>query len=60
MSARVGLLAAGLLLTAQSAAAPFAWITNQGDDSVSVVDTATATVVNTVSVGHYTGLCQQS
>ena len=31
--------------------APFAYITNSGSDSVSVIDTATNTVVKTVAVG---------
>jgi YVTN family beta-propeller protein len=36
---------------APALAAPFAYITNQDDDSVSVIDTATNTVVATVAVG---------
>jgi YVTN family beta-propeller protein len=35
----------------QAAAAPFAYIPNSGDDTVSVIDTASNTVVATVAVG---------
>ena len=46
------LLAACLLAwAAPLAAAPFAYVTNQGSDTVSVVDTDTASVVETVPVG---------
>src|SRR5690606_22490659 len=50
---RAGLvLLAALLPAAGADAAPFAWITNQIDDTVSVIDTATQEVVATVDVGH--------
>lgn len=43
----------GLLLvgTPPMLAAPFAYITNKGSDTVSVIDTATNTVTATVTVG---------
>ena len=45
-------LAMGLGLMARPAeAAPFAYVTNDGADTVSVIDTATNTVVATVPVG---------
>ena len=33
-------------------AQPYAYITNQGDNSVSVIDTNTNTVIQTIAVGH--------
>lgn len=44
-----GLLIAGAL--AEAIAAPFAYVPNNGSNSVSVIDTATNTVVGTVGVG---------
>ena len=40
-----------LVLAGTAHAAPFAYITNQSSDTVSVIDTATNTVVATVAVG---------
>jgi YVTN family beta-propeller protein len=34
-------------------AAPFVYVTNSGDNTVSVIDTATNTVTATVKVGYY-------
>ena len=47
--AAAGLL--GALLCAAAAAAPFAYITNQGSHDVSVIDLATQQVVTTIAVG---------
>ena len=41
-----------LLLPSLAWTAPFAYITNTGDDTVSVIDTASNTVVATVGVGN--------
>ena len=41
----------GLTMALPVKAAPFAYITNNGSDTVSVIDTATNTVVDTVAVG---------
>ena len=50
--ATAGILAAGLMSWAGSASAiPFAYISNSGDGTLSVIDTATNTVVATVPVG---------
>jgi len=38
-----------LMLVSIAGAAPFAYITNQGDDSVSVIDTTTDTVIYTIT-----------
>ena len=43
---------AGILQSSPAQAEPFAYITNYGDDTVSVIDAATGTVVDTVSVGN--------
>jgi YVTN family beta-propeller protein len=51
-AALCAVLAMGLGLTASpAAAAPFAYVTNETDGTVSVIDTATNTVVATVPVG---------
>ena len=42
-----------LCLPALAGAAPFAYISNQLDDNVSVIDTATNTVVTTIGVGDF-------
>lgn len=49
----LGILIALLLLAGSAGAAPFAYITNEMGNSVSVVDTATNTVTATVNVGSY-------
>lgn len=51
--ARACILLAGLFLLAatKSEAAPFAYISNQSDATVSVIDTATNTVTTTIPVG---------
>ena len=41
-----------LMLVSIAGAAPYAYITNSDDNSVSVIDTATNTVTATVSVGN--------
>lgn len=41
------------LLSGFAAAEPFAYIANRDDDTVSVIDTATDTVVSTIAVGDY-------
>ena len=41
-----------LMLTSIAGAAPFAYITNSGSNSVSVIDTATNTVTTSISVGN--------
>lgn len=46
------LLAAFLGLATSASAAPFAYITNNGSDTVSVIDTATNMVVATIPIGH--------
>jgi YVTN family beta-propeller protein len=43
----------GLLLACSAGAAPFAYITNTGDNTVSVIDIASNTVIKTVNVGRY-------
>jgi len=48
---RAALLGLAMLVTSPPARAALAYVTNQGDDSVSVVDTTTGTVVQTVGVG---------
>ena len=49
-------LAMGLALAACPAeAAPFLYVTNAGDNTVSVIDTATNTVVATIPVGNFPG-----
>jgi YVTN family beta-propeller protein len=45
------MLAMGLALMASPAAAPFAYVTNESDNTVSVIDMATNKVVATVPVG---------
>ena len=40
-----------LMLVSIAGASPYAYITNYGDDNVSVIDTATDTVTATVNVG---------
>ena len=51
-AALCAVLAMGLAVAASPAeAAPFAYVTNQGSNTVSVIDTATNTVVATVAVG---------
>jgi len=45
------LLGAASFLSSAAIAAPFAYITNSGDNTVSVIDTGLATVVATVPVG---------
>jgi YVTN family beta-propeller protein len=48
------MLAMGLgLMASRAEAAPFAYITNPGSNSISVIDTATNTVVSTVTVGGF-------
>ncbi len=41
----------GVILSNSASAAPFAYITNQDDDNVSVIDVATDTVIATIPVG---------
>ncbi len=48
---RLALACLALLAASPPARAALAYVTNQGDDSVSVVDTATGAVVQTVGVG---------
>ena len=43
--------AAGLLLTVADASAHWAYVTNEKDDSISVIDTETNEVVKTIDVG---------
>ncbi|PYN80408.1 MAG: hypothetical protein DMD97_03510, partial [Candidatus Rokuibacteriota bacterium] len=47
----VGLLALSLVAVPAAIGAPFAYIANMGDRTVSVIDAATNTVIVTVSVG---------
>src|SRR5574337_284691 len=47
----LGITMLGLLLVGSAGAAPYAYITNQGSNNVSVIDTATNTVTATVNVG---------
>ena len=42
-----------LVLPNLANSAPFAYITNRDDDTVSVIDTVTDTVVSTITVGDY-------
>ncbi len=42
-----------LMLVSIAGAAPFAYITNYGSNTVSVIDTATNNVTATVTVGQY-------
>jgi YVTN family beta-propeller protein len=49
----LAVLTALLLAAGTASAAPFAYITNAGSNSVSVIDTSTNSVVATIAVGNY-------
>ena len=49
------LIVAGWLVATSAGAQPFAYFTNRSDDTVSVIDTATRTIVGTVAVGDFPG-----
>ena len=51
----VAIAVATTFFTAPLAAAPFAYITNQLDDSVSVIDTEQGKVVDTISCARQAG-----
>jgi YVTN family beta-propeller protein len=53
LRSRSAVLAIGLVaMTSTAEAAPFAYVTNQGSNNVSVIDTATNAVVVTIAVGN--------
>lgn len=49
----LGVILTFLMLVGMAGAVPFAYVVNSGDDTVSVIDTATDTVTATVPVGEF-------
>ena len=49
----LGVILTFLMLVGMAGAVPFAYVVNSGDNTVSVIDTATDTVTATVPVGEF-------